>query len=233
MHWLPRDKCRRRRIRSAVWSTAILLLLMGATVAMPGPAGAAAPQIAQFWVHGSEVPTSPVPEFTPNEAVEVEVPANSILQPGQRADILMCSDPGGSASQLPVDDTSCAGITLNVGRTLDIEPGGKVDKPGYVMYRLPNQLEPKDSVPVCNATHACVLYVGQDQNDFDRPFVWSTPFHVGTGPDAGGTTSASGSSASGSGSSAPVVGGIVAAAVIVVAGFIVRRRRHSRVTPTR
>ena len=214
--------------KTLTWVTALVAIPLAATVTMPGQAGATtSPQIAQFWVHGSQVSTSPVPDFAPQQSVEIKVPANSVLQPGFRANILMCGDPGAQASNLPISDIDCDGITINVGRTLDIVAGGTVDKAGYVIYQLPTRIEPTDSVPVCNASHACVLYVGQDQNDFSRPHVWSTPFYVGTGTDAAGSTGAAASSAS-SGSSAPLVGGIVAAVVIVLAGGFLWLRHKGR-----
>jgi hypothetical protein len=176
---IPNVRYFARLIRIANGATAIVASLVGATLLFAGPAGATSSQIAQFWVHGSRVPTSSASRFRPQEQVEVKVPANSILQPGFRADILMCSDPGAEARNLPAEGTSCDGLTINVGRTLNIENHGAVDKKGYVIYKLPDQFEPKDNLPVCDATHACVLYVGQDQNDFQRPHVWSTPFYVG------------------------------------------------------
>jgi hypothetical protein len=204
--------------------TTIFTLAIAVIVAMPGQAGADSPQIAQIWVHGSQVSASPVPQLPPQESVEVKVPANSVLQPGLRADILMCSDPGARPSNLPINDSTCDGLTINVGRTLDIGTGGMVDKKDYVIYPLPLKIEPGDSIPVCNSTHACVLYIGQDQNDFERPHVWSTAFYVGSGP----SQKASYVAASSSGSSTPLVVGIVLAAILVGAGGFVWFRRRER-----
>lgn len=71
-----------------------LIVLTTAISTMPGRAEADSPQIAQIWVHGSEVSPNTIPEFAPGEIVEIKVPANSILQPVQEANILMCADPG-------------------------------------------------------------------------------------------------------------------------------------------
>ena len=191
-----------------------LTLLMAGILTRPGPAEADSPQIAQLWVHGSEVSTSAIPEFSPKEIVEIKVPANSVLQPVQEANILMCADPGAKASNLPIDGTDCDGESINTGPSLNIGTGGTVDERRYTINTLPTSLEPKDNIPVCNATHACVLYVGQNQNDFRAPHVWSAPFYVGTGIDAAGTSGV----VTGSGSSAPLIIGIAVAAVVLLAG---------------
>jgi hypothetical protein len=162
-----------------VVTSASTLVIAGA-ITTPSQAAATSPQIAQIWARGSRIPTSPAPHLARGESVAVKVPKNSILQPGFRADILMCSDPGAKPSHLPANDSSCDGLTLNTGRTLDIGTTGTVDKEDYLIYKLPLKIEPPDSIPKCNGNNACVLYVGQDQNNFTRPHVWSTAFYVGT-----------------------------------------------------
>ncbi len=157
----------------------LLILVLAGIIASPGQAEAASQQIVQIWAGGSRVPSSPVPHLAANESVTVKVPENSVLQAGYRADILMCSDPGGKPSALPISDSTCDGLTINNGRTLDIGTKGTVNKRNYVIYKLPLKIEGSDSIPKCNATNACVLYVGQDQNDFAHPHVWSTAFYVG------------------------------------------------------
>jgi hypothetical protein len=56
--------------------------------------------------------------------------------------------------------------------------------------RPPTLGEPPDGQPVCDLTHPCVLFIGPDRTDFDRPHVWSLPFSVtatdgDTGADPG------------------------------------------------
>jgi len=199
--------------------TTVFTLVMAVIVAMPGQAGADSQQIAQIWVHGSQVSPSPVPQLAAQQAVEVKVPANSVLQAGYRANILMCSDPGAQPSNLPIDDSHCDGLTIQTGPTLNIGTGGTVDETGYVINTLPLKVEPTDAIPVCNATHACVLFVGQDQNDFQRPHVWSNAFYVGAANQLGT-----------SGSSALLVVGIVVVVLVLAAGGFLwlRRREHGR-----
>jgi LPXTG-motif cell wall-anchored protein len=109
---------------------------------------------------------------------------------------------------------------------LNIGPGGTVDERRYTINTLPTNIEPKDGLPVCNATHACVLYVGQNQNNFEKPHVWSAPFYVGTGVDAAGTSGVV--TGSGSGSSAPLIVGIVVAALVLLAGSYLWLRHRKR-----
>ena len=51
----------------------------------------------------------------------------------------------------------------------------------YYIDKLPSVAlgeNPKDSLPVCDTSHPCVLYVGEDWNDFSKPKVFSAPFTV-------------------------------------------------------
>ena len=177
-HCLPRLRSARRSAHGARTTNSVVpaifavaasvsTLVIGGIIATPAHAEGVSQQIAQIWTHGSRVTTSPVPHLTPGGSVEVIVPKNSVLQAGFRADILMCSDPGAEPSHLPANDSTCDGLTINTGRTLDIGTKGTVDKKGYVIYKLPlKKIEPSDSIPKCNGNNACVLYVGQDQNNF-------------------------------------------------------------------
>ena len=46
------------------------------------------------------------------------------------------------------------------------------------MYAVPNKVldEQANWTPDCNKTNYCVLYVGEDYNDFSKPKVFSEPF---------------------------------------------------------
>ena len=162
-----------------------LLLAAGALLVLPSHASASAPQIGVLLEPGSgggkALPTSPIPTITDQSTVEVRVPANTTLTPGDSVKILECSDADGETDDLPTSAEMCDGLTIDTGRTIDVGQGGTVDKTDYVIYVLPSAAldEPKDQIPVCNATSACVLYIGQDQNDFTQPRVWSQPFYVG------------------------------------------------------
>ena len=106
----------------------------------------------------------------------VGVGPNGYFTPNTGVKILECADPGGSSANLPKDDTACDGNTVE-GGTLLVGDDGSFSVDAYPVYLLPSSAlgEPSDSIPICNQTHYCVLYVGQDQNDFSKPRVFSAP----------------------------------------------------------
>ncbi len=190
----------------------------GAALVLPlaGMAGAAAPQIGILLQPGP-LPTSPIPTITDQSTVEVQVPANTTLTGGS-VKILECGDADGLADDLPTSAAGCDGLTINTGRTINEGTGGTVDKTGYEIYALPSTAlnEGPTSTPVCTATSACVLYIGQDQNDFTQPYVWSQPFYVSSlgtpTPESPATIAL------------PAAGILVLGAGVV---FTVRRRRRA------
>ena len=135
------------------------------------------------------VPTGP---FRNGQTITVTVGPNSLFTPRQHINIVECSDFSGTAAGLPKSIADCDGNTIQGGTVVIGSNGGFTEK-GYVVYSLPNQnlAELVGGVPVCNATHPCVLYVGQNQEDFTRPKVFSAPFTVS--PTAGSTPTAAGS----------------------------------------
>jgi hypothetical protein len=137
--------------------------------------------------------------FTDGVTVKVSVGPNSLFIPYSRIEILECADPGGSTANLPTSGKSCDGNTLP-GDSIIVQPDGSFSEATYTLYALPNVvLQENDSlVPRCDPTHACVLYVGEDQNDFTRPKVFSHPFTFTTvaATLAGGNAGASGTTGS-------------------------------------
>jgi hypothetical protein len=126
--------------------------------------------------------------FTDGEPVTVAVGPNSTFRPGSRVNIIECADPGGSAANLPRDNQPCDGLTIQ-GDTVLAGRDGSLSDRSYTIYRLPSPSlgEQLNAVPVCDQTHACVLYVGQDQDTFSAPKLFSAPFTVvgsGAAPSA-------------------------------------------------
>jgi hypothetical protein len=126
--------------------------------------------------------------FTDQQVIGVTVSANSVFTPGQGINVLECADPGGTAGNLPTSDATCDGNTID-GDNIIVAADGSFEEvaggdggtlSGYTVYALPSSVldEQPDGQPVCNATNACVLYIGQNQNDFTQPYVWSQPFYV-------------------------------------------------------
>jgi hypothetical protein len=101
--------------------------------------------------------------------------------------ILECADPGGSLANLPKSDSTCDGNTIQ-GNTMLVAANGSASDSNYTIYLLPSAAlgEQSNNQPVCNQTNPCVLYVGQNQNDFTAPKVFSTPFTIA--PASGGST---------------------------------------------
>lgn len=119
-------------------------------------------------------------EFYSGETIAVKVPQNTIFKPGLRVNILECADPGGTVAHLPTSASTCDGNTIQ-GPTVLINRGGTVDYDGYTVYSLPNVQalgESPTGQPVCNASQPCVLYIGENQENFTAPHYFSQPFRV-------------------------------------------------------
>jgi hypothetical protein len=154
--WLP-------RIGVASILAGIVAFIIPATV------GAATPSV-------SMTPSGP---WQSGQPVTVAVGPNSVFTPHSRIVVIECADPGGSTANLPKDDSTCDGNTVQ-GATVLVQPNGSFTVSGYTLYSLPNAVlgEQPNEQPICNATNQCVLFVGQDQNDFTSPKVFSAPFAI-------------------------------------------------------
>lgn len=141
------------------------------------------------------------------QSISVSVSANGFFTPHSHVNILECADPGGLAANLPKDDKSCDGNTIQ-GSTLLVGADGSFVEPQYPVYALPSSTlgEQSNAQPVCNKTNYCVLYVGQDQNDFTAPRVFSAPFLVTPGSGAASTNPTTAAAAPSTASTAPTAG---------------------------
>jgi hypothetical protein len=136
------------------------------------------------------------------QTISVSVGPNSYFTPHAGVNILECADPGGSAANLPTSISTCDGNTIQ-GTTVLVANDGSFSESSYQVYALPSSTlgEQANDQPVCNQTNYCVLYVGQNQNDFTAPKTFSAPFLItattgtttATTPPAAGGTSSSGS----------------------------------------
>jgi hypothetical protein len=134
------------------------------------------------------VTVTPSSDLHDGESISVSIGPNTVFTPHSRVNILECSDPGGSVANLPKDDSTCDGNTIQ-GQTMLVAANGSTSDTNYTIYLLPSTAlgEQSNNQPVCNATNPCVLYVGQNQNDFTAPKVFSTPFSIAP-PTTGVTT---------------------------------------------
>jgi hypothetical protein len=173
------------RRRPNAWLVPILLFaLCTAAVLMVNvtPSAASAPSV-------SITPSGP---YHNGETVTVSVGPNSLFTPERRIIFIECSDPGGAPAGLPTSVRSCDGNTTQAD-TVIVASNGSFAEHHFVLYSLPNQnlAELPDGVPVCDSSHSCVLYIGENQEDFTQPKVFSAPFSVA--PTAGSAPTAAGS----------------------------------------
>ena len=118
--------------------------------------------------------------FSSGQNIEITIPANSNLTPGDGVNILECSDAGGTVGNLPSGIAQCDGNTIQ-GSTVLVNSDGSVLYSPYELFALPdkNLGEASNGTPICNTTHECVLFIGQDQNNFaGAPHYFSQPFFV-------------------------------------------------------
>ena len=142
---------------------------------------------------------SPGGNLSDGQTITVAVGANGYFTPHAGVKILECADPGGAQANLPKDDSTCDGNTIQ-GISILIGSDGSFSDTTYQVYMLPSQTlgEQSNFKPICNQTNDCVLYVGQNQNDFTAPKVFSAPFLISPGSGAPTTTSTTGAASSGS-----------------------------------
>jgi len=189
----------RRLSRLAQLAGAALLVGTG-SLALFGASASAQP------APGTEVPGSALPigtvttgtPFSSGQVIEVKIPANPTFVSGSGIFVVECAAPGGV---VPTDPSECDGKTVQ-GDTILAGTDGSVDytvsntTSGYTLYALPDLSslgEPSTQTPVCNLSNECVLYVGENQNDFTQPHFWSQPFYVAPTPGDTGANPGDGS----------------------------------------
>lgn len=122
---------------------------------------------------------TPSSDLHSGETVSVSVGPNGFFTPNSHVNILECADPEGTTKNLPTDDSTCDGNTIE-GNTVLVGSNGSFSEASYTVYSLPSSTlgEQSNHLPVCNQTSECVLFVGQNQNDFTAPKVFSKPFTI-------------------------------------------------------
>jgi hypothetical protein len=159
--------------------TASLALVAGCSSSSSGSDPSTVPTVL---INGS----STVSTLRSGQNITVSVGPNKHFEPLLQVNVIQCSDPGGTTANLPTKLQFCDEDTIQ-GNSIIVKPNGSFDETGYTIYRLPSSTlgEGRTETPICDATHECVLYVGQDQNDFTKPKAFSSPFFVTGGtPDA-------------------------------------------------
>jgi hypothetical protein len=131
---------------------------------------------------GSNGPALNMPSgpFHNGQTINISVGPNHVFTPYSHINFLECADPGGTSNNLPTSDMVCDGNTIQ-GPTVLINTNGSFSLHGYELFSLPNsqQLgEGLENRPICNQTRYCVLYIGQDQNKFTAPKMFSPAFLI-------------------------------------------------------
>lgn len=198
-----------------------------AALAFSSPAGATEP------ASGATLPDSVQPAgsstpgpFDSGQSVNVVVPANTAFAAPNNntgVNIVECSAPNGVVPTLP---SACDGNTLQNGALVNAD--GSFTFNGYTIYALPDSVSLGESAsnPVtCGNTAAteCVLYIGNNQNDFTQPHLWSQPFLTNTDPTDSGTINP------GDGTPEVPLAVILPLSAMGLLGgaILIRRRRHS------
>jgi hypothetical protein len=120
------------------------------TVAFAAPAGA------------SKAPSLTLTKgpYHNGQLISLSVGPNHFFKPYSHVNVLECADPKGKAEKLPTSSFS---------------------EHRYELFSLPNATalgEPADNQPICNSSKMCVLYVGENQESFTAPKLFSVPFSI-------------------------------------------------------
>jgi hypothetical protein len=185
----------KKRLRAG----AVGLLVAAVTLGVISVAGATGP------TEGTSVPDSAVPigtitpgtPFSSGQAIDVVIPANSIFSPTQNILIVECSAPNGVIPTLP---SACNGDTIN-GPSIEPNADGSIDFQAatgslYQVFATPDPaIGDTPTSPACGETAAteCILYIGNNQNDFTKAHVWSQPFFIAPTPGDTGANPGDGS----------------------------------------
>ena len=151
----------------------------------------AAPAFASGPANGTQVPSSAVPvgsftrgtPFSSGQNIEVTIPANSDLQPGLKVNILECARPrrhgrqSADRHQRSVTGRRCKETPFSSSRTARSTSADTRLRPSRCRPAWGSRAATR---PACDLSHECVLYVGENQNDFTAPHVFSQPFLRGS-----------------------------------------------------
>ena len=184
------NRTSRRRCWTILQLSGIGLLIAAAvTLGLGAGAGATGPSSGStvsnaIQTIGTVAPNAP---FDSGQVVNVVIPANSAFAQDAGVNLVECSAPDGV---IPTLTTACDGLTLQNGALVAAD--GSFTFNGYSVYALPDSVSLGEgtSGPVCGDTAAteCILYIGENQNDFTQPHLWSAPFFVRPDPTDSGMT---------------------------------------------
>ncbi|HEY1439524.1 MAG TPA: Ig-like domain-containing protein, partial [Mycobacterium sp.] len=127
--------------------------------------------------------------FSSGQTINIVIPANSAFAAPDNTTsikVIECAAPNGV---IPTQTTACDGNTIQ-GPTVTANTDGSFTLSGYTVYALPDSVSLGEGGTgvTCGATAAteCILYIGNNQNDFTAPHLWSQFFFIqANGTDSG------------------------------------------------
>ena len=168
--------------------------------------------------------------FSSGQNINVVVPANETFSSDDGLNnnhsnivILECSAPNGVVPTLP---SKCDGNTISANTILP-NTDGSFTFDDYPVFALPDSVTFGESPGgvTCGDTAAteCMLYIGNNQNDFTQPHLWSQPFLIAANSDDGGENPGDGTP------EVPLAVILpISAMGLLGATVLIRRRRASR-----
>ena len=141
--------------------------------------------------------TRPYVTFGDGERIDLAMGPNSIFSPkdhlGGDIEAILCEYTTGFSAGDPPNANYCDAQSLAGDWPYTVHSDGSfdytVDNRGdaVTMFNLPGKFL-KTSPIKCDATHACVWYIGENYNDFTTPHVFSEPFFASAAPSSGGSS---------------------------------------------
>ena len=199
---MPKHKEQARRYWTLFQSVGIGLLVAAvvalglvATAGATVNSGDIVPNAAQ--ATGTFTASAP---FDSGQNINVVIPANAAFASPDNSTakkIVECAAPNGV---VPTNTAACDGLTVQ-GASVVAAADGHFTLTGYTVYALPNSVSLGESPggPVCGSTapSECILYIGDDYNDFTKPHLWSSPFFIAPNGNDLGANPGDGTAASG------------------------------------
>ena len=176
----PTGRKRAPQLLSAVTLVMALAATAGCSSSGSAKTVSSSSSAPQVLINGASQPDA----FHDGQNVKVSMGANKVFRPYLRLVILECSDPGGKVSNLPTQAAEKCDVDTIQGGSLIPGSNGSFSWPAYTILQLPSKAlnEGSTFLPVCNTSNPCVLYVGENYNDFSKPKAFSKPFTVMPGP---------------------------------------------------
>jgi len=139
----------------------------------------------------------PYASFGDGERIDLAMGPNSIFSPKDHLagdiEAILCEYTTGFSAGDPPNANYCDAQSLSGDWPYTVHADGSfdytVDNRGdtVTMFKLPGSVLTVSGIK-CDATHACVWYVGENYNDFTTPHVFSQPFYASAAPATGGSS---------------------------------------------